>query len=188
MVHRLVDPATVGDEPVVDAPERGEHAAANTRLLGDLPDGGLLGRLTHLDVPLGQRPQHASAPVNAPDQRGDLLVAGAVEAVDHQPAGGCLVHRAQPLRYAARRARRTRVGRCCFAGRLAVSGVLGRSGSTTTPAPSSASTWFSLFAVRHPSDSSWQGSAFPRYSPLVGCARARRAYGRAGPTRLVERA
>src|SRR5947209_3084047 len=177
MVHRLVDSATVGDEPVVDAAERGEHAAANACLLGDLPDGGLLGRLTHLDVALGERPQHPSAPVNASDQRRDLLVARPVEAVDHQPPGGRLVHRAQPLRYAARRAGGTLGGRGRVGGRLAVVGVLGRGGSTTTPAPSSASTWFILFAVRHPSDSSWNGSVFPRYSPLVGYAGARRAYG-----------
>ncbi len=53
MVDGLVHPPAVGDEPVVDAPQRGEHTAADAGLLGDLADGGLLGGLAQLDVPLG---------------------------------------------------------------------------------------------------------------------------------------
>ena len=178
MVHGLVHPAAVGDEPVVDASERGQHAAPNTRLLGDFTDCGLFGRLALLDVALGQRPQHPSTPIDAPDQRRDLLLAWPVDAVDDQPAGGCFVHGAQPLRHAARRSGPAGFGRCRVVGHLAFVMVLGRAGSATTPAPPPTPTRFCLFAVRHPSDSSWHGSVSRTYSPLARCATARRACGR----------
>ena len=54
MVHGLVHPPAFGDEPVVDAAERGQHAALDPGLLGDLADRGLFGRLAELDVALGQ--------------------------------------------------------------------------------------------------------------------------------------
>ncbi len=54
VVHGLVHTPAVGDEPIVDATQRGEHAAANAGFLGDLADRGLFGGFTHLDVALGQ--------------------------------------------------------------------------------------------------------------------------------------
>lgn len=104
-MHRLVHPPPVGDEPVVDTAQRGEHAAADPGFLGDLSDGGLFGGLAHFDVALGQRPQHPPAAIDAPDQGGHLLVAWPVEAVNDQPAGGGLVHGAQTLGLAPRRPR-----------------------------------------------------------------------------------
>ena len=98
VVHRLVHATALGDEPVVDAAERGQHTALDAGLLGDLPDRGLLGGFTELDVALGQRPQHPAAPVDAPDQRRHLTVLGPVEAVDHQPARRGFVHGAQAIR------------------------------------------------------------------------------------------
>ena len=97
VVHGLVHATALGDEPVVDAAERGQHAALDAGLLGDLADRGLFGGFTEFDVALGQRPQHPAAPVDAPDQRGDLGVLGSVDAVDHQAARRGLVHRAQPV-------------------------------------------------------------------------------------------
>ena len=91
------------------------------------------------------------------------------------------------------------LGRRWVAGRVALSRMVlgGRTaGSATAAAPTPAPTWFGLFAVRHPSDSSWHGSVFRTYSPLARrapCARSsvRPARGRCGrerPTRLIERA
>src|SRR6185437_6381027 len=77
--------------------ERGQHAALDSGLLGDLADGRLLGGLALFDVALGQRPQHAPAPVHATDQRRDLSVLRSVDAVDDQSAGRGLVDRAQPV-------------------------------------------------------------------------------------------
>ena len=102
MVDGLVHSPSVGDEPVVDAAQRGQHAAANSGLLGDFTDGGLLGGLALLDVSLGQRPQHPTAPVDAPDQCRYLRFPRSVDAVDDQPAGGCFVHGAQAFRGATR--------------------------------------------------------------------------------------
>ena len=67
------------------------------------------------------------------------------------------MHGAQPVRPAARKNGFGAIGRCCVAGRLAVRLVLGRTRDATTTAPTPAPTWFALFAVRHPSDSSWHG-------------------------------
>lgn len=169
-MHGLVHAAAVGHEPVVDAPQRGQHAALDAGFFGYFSNGCLFGRLTEFDVALGQRPQHPSAPVDAADQGGDLRVARSVEPVDDQPAGGCLVDRAQPLRPAAGPARSARFGGCRIAVYLTVGLLLGRSRSATTAAPSPAPTWFALFAVRHPSDSSWHGMLSWTYSPLGGCA------------------
>ena len=47
-------PLAVGDEPEVDDAQRGEDLADDPGLLGDLADGGVLGRLARLDVALGQ--------------------------------------------------------------------------------------------------------------------------------------
>jgi hypothetical protein len=54
MVHRLVHPAPVGDEPVVDAAQRGQHTASDPGLLGYFADRGLLGRFAEFDVAFGQ--------------------------------------------------------------------------------------------------------------------------------------
>ncbi|SIN50650.1 Uncharacterised protein [Mycobacteroides abscessus subsp. abscessus] len=94
-MHRFVHAPALGDEPIVDAAERGEHGAADSSLFGHLADGGLLGGLTLFDMPLGQRPQHASAPVGPPDEGSDLTVLGAVDAGDDQAAGRGFTHRAQ---------------------------------------------------------------------------------------------
>ena len=85
MVHGLVHATPLGDEPVVDAAQRRQHAALDARFLGDLTDRSLLGGLTEFDVALGQRPQHPAAPVDAPDQRSDLTFLGPVDPVDYQP-------------------------------------------------------------------------------------------------------
>ena len=174
MVHGLVHPPALGDEPVVDAAQRGQHAALDPGLLGDLTDGGLLGGLAQLDVALGQRPQHPAAPVDATDQRGDLVFARPVDAVDDQSAGRGFVHGAQPLGPAARRSRRSaRVWlrlACSVAGRLPVARRDRRAPTTAAPAP--APTWFGLFAVRHPSDSSWH--VLRAQVTLAGCPAVRR--------------
>ena len=154
-------------------PERGQHAAADAGLFGYFSNGGLFGGLTEFDVSFGQRPQHPSAPVDATDQGGDLGVAGSVEPVDDQPAGGRFVHGAQPL--LARGGTHGigavwwRSSRRC----VTVDLVLGRSRSATAASPPPAPTWFALFAVRHPSDSSWHGMLSWTYSPLGERAKAR---------------
>src|SRR5580693_9162266 len=102
MVHGLVHSTAVGDEPVVDASQCGQHAAANSGLLGDLTNGGLLRGLAEFDMALGQRPEHAAASVNAADEGRDLRITWAVDTVDDQPASGCFVHGSEPLRRAAR--------------------------------------------------------------------------------------
>ena len=102
VVHGLVHPPALGDEPVVDAAERGQHAALDSGLLGDLADRGLLGGLTEFDVALGQRPQHPAASVDPADQGRDLAVLRAVDPVDDQAARRCLVHGAQPVGSAPR--------------------------------------------------------------------------------------
>ncbi len=56
-------------------------------LLGDLPDGRLLGRLATLQMTLGQAPLEPAGPV-APRDHGSTL-----QVVDHEPAGrGLLDH------------------------------------------------------------------------------------------------
>ena len=98
MVHGLVHPSAIGDEPIVDAPQRGQYVAANSGLLRDLTNGSLFGRLALLDVAFGQRPQHPSAPIDTTDESGYLPVARPVDTVDDEPTGGSLMHGAQPLR------------------------------------------------------------------------------------------
>ena len=51
-------------------PRRAQHPALDARLLRDLADGGLLGRLVALEVPLGQAPLEPAGPVAAGDHRG----------------------------------------------------------------------------------------------------------------------
>ena len=177
-MHGLVDAAALGDEPVVDAAERGQDLPADTGFLGDLADGGLFGGLALFDVALGQRPQHPSAPVDPADQRGHLSFGRAVDAVDDQPARGGLVHGAQPRGGATRRARPAGFARPGLAvaavggggGDCGVGGFRGggvrcggicRTCRATAAAPTPAPSWFGLFAVRHPSDSSWHGMAVP---------------------------
>src|SRR4051794_26294536 len=94
VVHRLVHAAALGDEPEVDDPERCHDLADDPGLLRHLADGGVLGGLALLDVPLGQRPQEAAAAIGAPDEGGARLVHPVVG--DHQAPGGGLVDPAQP--------------------------------------------------------------------------------------------
>src|SRR4051794_15296322 len=94
VVHGLVHPAALGDEPEVDDPERGHDLADDAGLLRHLADGGVLGGLALLDVPLGQRPEEATAAVGAADEGR----AGFVHPVigHHQAPGRGLVDPAQP--------------------------------------------------------------------------------------------
>src|SRR5690606_3712256 len=94
MVHRFVYPPAVGDEPVIDAAEFGDHHALDAGFLGHFPDRGLLGGLALLDMALGQRPQQPSASIGAADQGGAALFAWAVETVDDEAARGGLLDRA----------------------------------------------------------------------------------------------
>ena len=173
MVHGLVHAAAVGDEPVVDAAERGQHVALYPGLLGDLADRGLFRGLAEFDVALRQRPQHPAATVDATDQRGDLLFTRPVDTVDDQSAGRRLMHGAQPIGRRRPRARPAGLRR-----RLAVppfDGLVARlvpapTGRAPTTAPTPAPSWFALFAVRHPSDSSWRDSFTPAPRAGGGCA------------------
>ena len=94
VVHGLVHAAAVGHEPEVDDAERGDDLADDPGLLRHLADGGVLGRLALLDVPLGQGPEQAAAAVGAADQGGTGPVHPVVG--DHQAPGGGLVDPAQP--------------------------------------------------------------------------------------------
>ena len=108
VVHGLVHPPSLGDEPVVDAAQRREHMPMYAGLLGHLPDRGLLGGLALLDVSLRQRPDHPPPPVHSADQRRRLLFTRPVDAVDDKSTRGDFVHGAQPGALAApRRAGRT---------------------------------------------------------------------------------
>jgi hypothetical protein len=98
-VHGLVDAALLGDEPEVDGPERGQHAAADAGLLLDLADGRLLRGLAALDVALGQRPHQAPAAVVAGDERRPRLTRAPV---DHEAARAGLVDASQAGRGARR--------------------------------------------------------------------------------------
>ena len=76
-------------------PSLRQHPAADAGLLVDLADRGLLGALPRLQVPLRQGPEQPSAAVQAADQHPGR---NGRAAVDDQPAGGDLGHRAQPPR------------------------------------------------------------------------------------------
>ena len=69
-MHGLVDAAVLCDEPEVDDAERCEHASPDARLLLDLADRSVLGRLARFEVTLGQRPDEAAAAIVAGDERG----------------------------------------------------------------------------------------------------------------------
>src|SRR5271156_1287502 len=142
-MHGFMYSATVGDEPVVDAAQRRQHAALYSGLFGDFPDRGLFRGLAELDVAFGKRPQHPAASVHATDQCRNLLCAGAINVVDDQSTGRRLVHGPQPFGSAACRA--------------------------ATAAPSPAPTRLRFFAVGHPSDSSWRAQTLWAHSPLVSC-------------------
>ena len=66
--------------------------------LGDLADGGLLSRLALLDMSLGQRPEHASAPVNPADHGRQLFLARPIDTVDDQSTGGGFADCPRPRR------------------------------------------------------------------------------------------
>src|SRR5277367_3991111 len=172
MVHGFVHPPPVGDEPVVDAAQRSQHAAVNSGLFRDLTDRGLLGRLTELDMAFRQRPQHQAAPVDATDECGDLLFTRPIDTVDDQPTGRCFVHGAQSLRSAPRGA--TSAG-FVYTGRAAVGRLVAglaftRPRRAPTTAPSPAPTWLRIFAVGHLSDGSWRAQTLRLHSPVVSCA------------------
>jgi hypothetical protein len=88
VVHGLVHPPAVRDEPEVDGPQLADDLAADAGLLGHLADRRLRLGLTGLDVPLGQGPQQPSAAVQPADQRAGRARA---QPVQHQPAGAGLV-------------------------------------------------------------------------------------------------
>src|SRR5262249_4265315 len=88
VVHGLVHPPTLGDEPEVDRAEAGQDLAVDAGLFLYFADRGLLGRLAGLDVPLGQGPQQPTTSVDPADHR----PAGPVAVqVDNQTAGARLV-------------------------------------------------------------------------------------------------
>src|SRR5918992_351726 len=91
MVHGLVDAPVLCDEPEVDRAEWCDHATDDAGLLLDLAHRRLLGRLTGLDVPFGQRPQQPALAVEAADHRGRP---GGM--VHDEPTCRRLVDRAQP--------------------------------------------------------------------------------------------
>ncbi|CAO5193287.1 hypothetical protein FAIPA1_90107 [Frankia sp. AiPs1] len=93
MVHRLVDARPSGDEPEVDRAQWAQHPAGQPRLLAYLADRGLLDRLTGLDVPLRQRPEHPTGPVAPADQR-RVGIRGTL--VEDEAARGGLLYPAQP--------------------------------------------------------------------------------------------
>src|SRR5271167_2261243 len=171
-MHGFMYPATVGDEPVVDAAQRRQHAALYTGLFGDFPDRGLFRGLAELDVAFGKRPQHPAASVDAADQCRDLLFTGAINVVDDQSTGRRLVHGPQPLGSAACRAalRGLRGTGWCAAGDGLVAGLgLARPCRAPTAAPPPAPTRLRFFAVGHPSDSSWRAQTLWAHSPVVSC-------------------
>src|ERR1700722_20053797 len=175
MVHGFVHAPPVGDEPVVDAAQRSQDAAVNAGLFGDLADRGLLGRLAELDMAFRQRPQHPAAPVNATDERGDLLFTRPIDTVDDQSTGRRFMNGAQSLRSAARRAAPAgplHTG-CCAAVDRTVAGLAStrrRRAPTTAPPPPP--TRLRFFAVGHPSDSSWRAQTLRPHSPVVSCPTA----------------
>src|SRR5271168_2235930 len=171
-MHGFMYPATVGDEPVVDAAQRRQHAALYPGLFGDFPDRGLFRGLAELDVAFGKRPQHPAASVDAADQCRDLLFTGAINVVDDQSTGRRLVHGPQPLGSAACRAalRGLRWSGRCGAGHGLVAGLgLARPCRAPTAAPPAAPTRLRFFAVGHPSDSSWRAQTLWPHSPVVSC-------------------
>src|SRR5690606_29131333 len=87
VVHRLVDTAALGDEPVVDTAEFGEDGTTYSGFLVDLAPRRFLGGLAPLDVPLRQRPQQPSATVGAADQRRGEFVGWPTETVDDETSG-----------------------------------------------------------------------------------------------------
>ena len=112
----------------------------------------------------GQRPQHPAAPVDAADERGELLFARPVDIVDDQSAGRRFVHSAQSLRAAASGtgpAGLFATGRCAAVDRPVVGLALAGPGAAPTTAPPPAPTWLRFFAFRHPSDSSWRAKTLP---------------------------
>ncbi len=68
-MHRLVDAAAFGDEPVVDAAERGQDLSADTGFFGDLADRGFLGVSPCSMWPFGSdhsiRPRRSIRPMRA---------------------------------------------------------------------------------------------------------------------------
>ena len=84
-------------------PERGDDLADDPGLLGDLADGGVLGGLALLDVPLRQGPEEPAAAVGAADQ--GSTGPGHTVVGHHQAPGGGLVDPAQPAAGASAPAR-----------------------------------------------------------------------------------
>ena len=114
-------------------PERGDDLADDPGLLGDLADGGVLGGLALLDVPLGQRPEEAAAAVGAADEGsagpGDTVVG------HHQAPGGGLVDPAQPAAGASAPARPSHARRVARVGDS--SGSIAARGRATPDGPRS---------------------------------------------------
>ena len=96
VVHVFVDAPVAHGEPIVDRPELDEDLADDSRLLGDLPGGGLGQGFLPFDVPLGQAPLDAAGSI-AP--RDDRDARHAVVHIDDDTTGGALLDRGQPSRH-----------------------------------------------------------------------------------------
>lgn len=75
----LMDAASVGNEPKIDGTEGSQDAPANPGFLLDLPNRGLFGSLTGLEVTFGERPHQAPTSVKSPNQRGALRVRSPID-------------------------------------------------------------------------------------------------------------
>ena len=89
-----MDAVVVPGEPVVDRRQMTQNPAHDTGLLGDLPHGRLLGGLRALQVPLGQAPLQAAAPIPTGDDRRD---GAAGLHIDNEAAGARLIDHRQTV-------------------------------------------------------------------------------------------
>ena len=94
MVDDLVDAVVVPGEPVVDRRQVTQNPARDSGLLRDLPHGRLLGGLPALQMPLGQAPLQAAAPIPTGDDRRD---GAAGLHIDNEAAGARLIDHRQTV-------------------------------------------------------------------------------------------